>query len=306
MSDLIVRGRCYGDLKAGKHAWVVIAAFGCSQWEYNCGNPHFKRRPAMPDDSYHTIRLLLASKNPEEILKGLRLIAIEIAKIGSREAKPLFEMVSSLFYIDVLERPELVPVIDEAVRLAATFGGWVIPILIDHLDAGDIKAQWAAANVLGRIGADAIDPVSKAYASTDNPRLRAFILYAFGKIKSPAILKVAPAVIAATQSSDLEVRDTATRTLGKLAECIPASALCGELKQQFIKCLRDNLSDPNASVRAKAIRSLGKLAKYGHMTELEQKNLKPVCSRILGADGNNDWDRAFIVRKEAGEALTYL
>jgi HEAT repeat protein len=260
----------------------------------------------MPDDSYHTIRLLLASQDPEEILKGLGLVAIEITKIGSSDAKPLFEMVSSLFYIDALERPELVPVIDEAVRLAATFGGWVIPILIDHLDAGDIKAQWAAANVLGRIGADAIDPVSKVYASTDNPRLRAFILYAFGKIKSPAILKAAPAVIAATQSSDLEVRDTATRTLGKLAECIPASALCGELKQQFIKCLRDNLSDPNASVRAKAIRSLGKLAKYGHMTELEQKDLKPVCSKILGADGNNDWDRAFIVRKEAGEALAYL
>ncbi|MGD0101704.1 MAG: hypothetical protein ABSC60_15275 [Acidobacteriota bacterium] len=79
----------------------------------------------MPDDSFHTIRLLLASKDPKEILKGLRLVAIEITKIGSSEAKPLFEMVSSLFYIDALERPELVPVIDEAVRLAATFGGWV-------------------------------------------------------------------------------------------------------------------------------------------------------------------------------------
>jgi len=260
----------------------------------------------MPDNSYRTIRALVTSKSPEDILKGLRLVAIEITKIGSSEAKPLFEMVSSLFYIDALDHPELVPVVDEAVKLTATFGEWVIPILIDNLNDGDIKAQWAVANVLGRIGAKAIDPILKAYASTDDPGMRAFILYALGKIKSPEVLKAAPAALAAAQSPDLEVRDTATRTLGKFAECIPVATLSGNEKQQFIKCLRSNLSDPNASVRAKAIRSLGKLGKYGHLTEPERKQLKPVCFQILGTDENNDWDRAFIVRKEAGEALAYL
>lgn len=112
----------------------------------------------MPDNSYHTIRTLVASQSPEDILKGLRLAAIEITKIGSREAEPLFEMVSSLFYIDALDHPELVSVVDEAVKLTATFGEWVIPILIDNLNDGDIKAQWAVANVLGRIGPKAIDP----------------------------------------------------------------------------------------------------------------------------------------------------
>src|SRR5512144_2700713 len=107
----------------------------------------------MPDNSYRTIRALLASRKPEEIQKGLQLVAIEITKIGSVEARPLFEMVTTLFYIDVLDHPELVPVIDEAISLTARFGSWVIPILIDSLDAGDIKAQWAIAHVLGRIGA---------------------------------------------------------------------------------------------------------------------------------------------------------
>jgi hypothetical protein len=50
----------------------------------------------MPDDAYRTIRALLASKKPEDIQKGLRLIAIEITKIGSVEARPLFEMVTTL------------------------------------------------------------------------------------------------------------------------------------------------------------------------------------------------------------------
>jgi HEAT repeat protein len=260
----------------------------------------------MPDVSYRTIRALLASKTPEEVRKGLRLVAIEIAKIGSGESKPLFEMVSSIFYIDTLDHPEFAPIVDEAVKLTATLGSWVIPILIAHLDAGDIKAQWAIAHVLGRIGEAAIDPMLKTYASAQDPTLRAFILYALGKIKSPDILKAVPTAFEAARSPNIELRDTATRALGKFAECIPPAKLPGELKREFMNSLRDNLSDSNASVRAKAIRSLGKLAKYGHLAESERARLKATFCEILGTDEKGEWDRAFIVRKEAEEALGYL
>jgi HEAT repeat protein len=215
-------------------------------------------------------------------------------------------MVTSLFYIDTLDHPELVPVIDEAVNLAAAFGSWVIPILIEDLDAGDIKAQWAIANVLGRLGANAIDPMLKAYASTANPTLRSFILYALGKIKSAQIIKAAAIACDAARSEQLELRDTATRALGKFIESIPPGNLTAEMKQQLIKCLHDNLSDENASVRAKSIRSLGKLAKYGHLTESERGLLRIACCEILGTDEKREWDRAFIVRKEAEEACCYL
>jgi hypothetical protein len=115
----------------------------------------------MPDNSYRIIRALLASKRPEEIQEGLRHVAIEITKLGSGDARPLFEMVTALFYIDALDHPELVPVLDQAVKLTASFGAWVIPILLEDLDAGDMKAQWAIAHVLGRIGPASIDPMLK-------------------------------------------------------------------------------------------------------------------------------------------------
>jgi hypothetical protein len=260
----------------------------------------------MPDNSYRTIRALLASKRPEDIQKGLRLVAIEIAKIGSGEARPLFEMVSTLFYIDVLDHPELVPVIDEAINLAASLGIWVIPILIDNLDAGDIKAQWAIAHVLGRIGSIAIDPMLNAYASTNDATRQAFIMYALGKIKSPGIIKAAPTVLAAMKSDQLELRDTATRALGKLIESIPATGLSQEIRLQIIEALRRNLADHNASVRSKAVRSLGKLAKHGHLSAAEREQLKACCCRLLGTDETGEWDRAFVVRKETEEALEYL
>jgi len=259
----------------------------------------------MPDNSYQAIRELLASNRPEEIQKGLRLVADEIIKTGRAEAKPLFEMVTTLFYIDALDRPELVPVLDEAINLTAAFGSWVIPVLIESLDAGDIKSQWAIAHVLGRIGADAIDPMLEAYEASDKSTFRAFILYALGKIKSSKIVKGAPIALEAAKAADLELRDTAIRTLGKLVESMPPKTIPPALKQEIANCLNDRLSDENASVRSKAVRSLGKMAKHGHLEGKDLERLRAACHVILGTE-KGEWDRAFIVRKEAEEALGYL
>jgi len=113
----------------------------------------------MSEDSYDLIRTLLASTRPEELRQGLELIKKEIARIGTRETKPLFEVVLTIFYIDPLDRPDLLPVLDEAVSLVVSFGEKIIPSLVDSLDAGDIKAQLAVAHALGRIGVPAIQPL---------------------------------------------------------------------------------------------------------------------------------------------------
>ncbi len=259
----------------------------------------------MPEQSHQIIRELLASSNPQEIQKGLGLIASEIKKAGSEEGRHLFEMVATIFYIDALDRPELVPVLEEAIDLTAHFGPWIIPVLIENLDAGDIKAQWAIAHVLGRIGARAIDPMLQAYAATDKVSLRTFILYALGKIKSPEIANAAPIALNAARSTDLEMRDTAVRTLGKLIESIPKEILKPEIRQDIANCLYTQLSDENASVRSKAVRSLGKMAGKGHLSDGEREQLQKACRTILGTEGG-EWDRAFIVRKEAWETLRIL
>ncbi len=260
----------------------------------------------MTEDSYRNIRALLAGTKPEELRKGLKLAAGEIAIADSDKARSLFEMISTLFYIDTLDHPELAPILDEAINLMARFGSWVIPILVGNLDEGDLKAQMAVANVLGRIGANAIDPLMTGYASTADPKMRAYILYALGKVKSPQIVRAVPPALEAARDENLELRDTATRALGKFIESIAAADLSKELKRKYIDCLWNNLSDPNASVRSKAVRSLGKMAKYGHLSDSDCSQLKAVCHRIMGTDENYEWDRAYIVRKEAEEALGYL
>ncbi len=260
----------------------------------------------MQKDAYRAIQELLASEMEEEIRQGLDLVRSEISRIGSGEAKQLFEIVTTIFYIDPLDRPDLVPILDEAVSLIVGFGDWVIPILVENLDAGDIKAQFAIANTLGRIGADAIKPLVAKYETSPNPAYRSFILYALGKIKSPKIIQATRLVLEAAQSDDPELRDTAVRAIGKFAESIPPSHLSEEQHREFIEILRTNLAYTDHGIRAKAVRSLGKLAKYGHIPEPEREKLKALYHLILGMDESFEWDRAYIVRKEAKEALKYI
>lgn len=271
-------------------------------------------RPAVPggtgpgaagssDSALHEIRRLLSSADAGDLRKGLELVREEIARLGSHEARPLFEVVASVFYLDPLDRPDLVPVLDEAVDLVVGFGEWVIPILVDHLEAGDVKAQLAVGHALGRIGADAIEPLMAKYDAVADPAVRPFVLYALGKISSPRVVEAVPMMVAAASSPDLETRDTAARALGRMADSIPAGGLSGDPGRAVVDGLHALLADPNAGVRAKAVRSLGKLAKAGHMTASERETLAAACRRLLGEDGSFEWDRAWVVRREADAAL---
>jgi HEAT repeat protein len=268
------------------------------------GNPESGApRGKLVDEALREIRKLLSSADAADLRRGLELVRQEIARVGSEEARPLFEAVSSVFYLDPLDRPDLVPVLDEAVGLVAGFGEWVIPILVDRLEAGDVKAQLAAGHALGRIGADAIAPLVAKYDAVADPAVRPFVLYALGKIGSPRVVEAVPMVLEAAGSEDLETRDTAARALGRMADSIPAGALPDELGRAVVDRLHALLADPNAGVRAKAVRSLGKLAKGGHMTAPERETLAAACRRLLGEDGTFEWDRAWVVRREAETAL---
>jgi HEAT repeat protein len=261
----------------------------------------------MQPETYHTISTLLSSHDPADLLRGLALVKAEAPGADPQGCERLCEVVLPIFYIDPLDHPEHIPVIEEAITVVAGLGEAVIPPLIQNLEMGDVKAQMAIASALGWMGAKAVDPLLAEYAATcPDPSCKAFLLYALGKIKAPEVVKAAPLAIEAARSADLELRDTATRALGKFAESIPAGGLPEEARTAALAVLLDNLSDYSPGVRAKAVRSLGKLAKYGHLTPRERWDLAARLRRILGKDEQFEWDRAYVVRKEAQEALGYV
>jgi HEAT repeat protein len=261
----------------------------------------------MNNRRYDEIATLLESHDPEDLRRGLGQVRIESRVADEAAVRQLCELIVPLFYIDTLDHPEHMPVVEDAIMVTADMGEAVIPVLIQTLEAGDVKAQMALAQALGWMGAKAIDPVIAEYGETcPDPACRAFLLYALGKIKSPEIVKAAPLALDAARSPDLELRDTATRAIGKFAESIPAGGLSKDVRLQLVEVLRRNLGDASPGVRAKAVRSLGKLAKFGHLTPAERAQLEETLRRLLGEDEHFEWDRAYIVRKEAKEALAYL
>jgi PBS lyase HEAT-like repeat len=257
-------------------------------------------------DPYRTAGALLASTEPDEILRGLALVRAQISMSEESGARRLFEMVFPLFYIDPLDLPGHLPVLEEAISVVAGLGDWVIPVLIQSLESGDVKAQMAIAQALGRMGSDAIQPLIAEYEGCPEPGCGAFVLYALGKIKSPAIAAAAPVALDAAGSPDQELRDSATRAIGKFAESVPAGSFQEELRADLVVVLQRNLADPSPGIRAKAVRSLGKLAKFGHLTANERDQLGVTLKRILGEDEAFEWDRAYVVRKEAKEARQYV
>lgn len=258
----------------------------------------------MPEHPYQQIKTLLSSADAEKIHEGLELVRQEIARVDSKEARPLFEIVTALFHFDMLDRPDLVPILNEAISLMVEFGDWIIPELLDELDDGDLKAQLTIGHALGRIGADAIQSLIAEYNAASNSARRVFILYALGKIKSPRVMEAMPLALEAVNSDDLELRDTATRAIGKFVESIPA--LPESLRAEILKKLQHNLADSSPVIRAKAVRSLGKLAKFGHLSPEERRSLKAILERLLGIDEHYAWDYAYIVRREAEEAYQYV
>jgi HEAT repeat protein len=261
----------------------------------------------MQEELYRSIGNMLASADAEEVERGLETIRAHMHRMTEEEGRRFLDMVVALFYVDPLDRPDLVPALEDAISLVASFGKWAIPVLIQDLETGDVKSQMALAQVLGRMGADAVTPlIDEYYHTCPEGACRAFILYALGKVKSPRVAEAVPVALEAAASDDVELRDSATRALGKFAESTPAGALAVDLRQAVVKQLEVNLADPNPGIRAKAVRSLGKLARYGHLDGDACARLRVTFHHLLGEDEHFEWDRAYVVRKEAKEALAYV
>ncbi len=246
---------------------------------------------------------LLSSENKEKILEGLQQVEENINVIS---AEVIEDVISALFFIDLGDHPEMIDVKDKAIKVLSKFGDTIISYCIKNLAETDMKAALDYARVLGNIGKDAVDPLMEEYSNTSSGDTRSFILYALSKIKDKYITKAMPLIISEASSQNDEIRDTATRTLGKIFENLKPGEIDNILVETIFNVLINRVADFKAPIRAKAVRSIGKIAKGGFLNDKQKEQFKVICHRLLGEDEHFDWDRAFIVRKEAKEALKYL
>ncbi|MEW6377886.1 MAG: HEAT repeat domain-containing protein [Thermodesulfobacteriota bacterium] len=248
----------------------------------------------------------LRAESAYDVIEGLDEIERKIKGLREKDFNEAILALCSLFYIDLFDRPDLEPAVDRAFKILAATKEKSIPLILHQLKEADLKVQMQLARALGQIGKPAIKPLLKFYSGSFDPTRRIFALYAMGKIREPEMAKIIPKVIEAMDDSNAEVRDTATRLLGKLVEHLEPKSISQKVRKKMFSSLIKNLSDSHSAVRAKAVRSMGKMGKFGFIGLKEKSVAKKAVRKILGLDEAFDWDRAYIVRAEAEEAMNYL
>ncbi|HPR65474.1 MAG TPA: HEAT repeat domain-containing protein [Thermoanaerobaculia bacterium] len=253
-----------------------------------------------------TVLTEIRSHDAPVILRGIDNAA-RLLSVGVRHEEKLLlmEAISSLYYVDLFDRPDLAPVVDRAVEVLSTIGDEAIPYLVEQLSYSDLKAAMNLARTLGKMGPDAYRHLMEFYRGHDDPYARSMALYALSKVEDSQVLSYFDEVIEAFSAEHQEIRDTAARTIGKFFEHFPKSSFSGDQLEQAYQGLIALVSDFEAPVRSKAVRSLAKMAARGYFTQEQRDHLEILCKRILG-DLDFEWDRAYIVRMEAEELMKHL
>jgi HEAT repeat protein len=260
----------------------------------------------MPVDSLAAAVRSLQGDSPRTVEEGIDFLRPRLAGLDGADLRSAVEGLCSLFYVDTGDRPDLQPLLDRAVEILAAQGTRVVSQLLELMRGSDIKCHLYLARTLGAIGPPALPALRRAIATEDDPYSRSFALFAVGKVHAPEVRETLSEVIGSLLHPDKEVRDSAARTLGKIAEVLPAGLLTAERRAELFDALFRALSDLQPPVRAKAVRSLGKMARAGYLTPEQDQRLRAAVLKLLGEDESHEWDRAYIVRREAEEALRHL
>lgn len=260
----------------------------------------------MTDDELGRAIEDLGSNEPQRMASGVRWLEPRLASLDDQPFAAAVEALCGLFFIDTFDRPDLEPLLEQAQGALAQGGPRVIPRLLDAIRGSDIKSHLCLGQALGRIGSPAIPALRAFIATEEDAYCRTFGLFALGKIADPAVHEALPEIVGCLMHPDREVRDSAARTLGKVAEVVPASALSPRRRTEMFEALFRCLRDPQPVVRAKTIRTLGKMAASGYLEPAQRGQALEAARGMLGQGERYEWDNAYIVRREAAHAVRML
>lgn len=248
----------------------------------------------------------LKSRDKDDLMDVVQTIGDCVSDMDKNERVLIADAVMSIFYIDDDEESPYAELHDLAVEVLAKMGSDIIEVLIGGMVGAEMHAEHHIAHTLGRMGQPAMEALKKLFRTADDPVVRGLALHALSHIDDPALIGIMDEVIATLDNDSTELRDAAAGAVGTMIECIGGVCLSTESHCKVFDKLITTLSDPHGGTRSKAVRSIGKLAKLNIMNDEQKAKVLPIIAGILGLDDQHQWDRAFIVRKEAEEAYFHL
>lgn len=160
----------------------------------------------------------LRSAHAGEVEEAVGFLHARLGALAEAEFHATVEALCALFYVDTHDRPDLEPAVERAVEALVAVGPRAVPDLLEFMRGSDLKSHFALARVLGAIGRPALPALRRVITTEDEPWGRSFALFALGKIRDVAVREALPEVVGSLRHPDKEVRDSAARTLGKIAD----------------------------------------------------------------------------------------
>ncbi|MFH1675594.1 MAG: hypothetical protein ABIC40_01125 [bacterium] len=243
------------------------------------------------------------SRDTNELIQACKEAASHAGDFDMGQMEKISDALVSTFYFDTADHPELSGVIDAAVDALVALGPSATDVLISELTDTDLKANLLIIRTLSKMGESAYIALAGRFLTEKDPYLKSLALFGLSKMNDPGLLEIFPDVVRLLAHENPELRDTAARTVGKLVDQFPSGQLAEPSVREAFENLTELINDPNAGIRSKAVRTIGKLGSAKYLTMKQEQKAIELLSGLLGIDGKHEWDRAFIVRKEAEEAF---
>jgi HEAT repeat protein len=242
----------------------------------------------------------------DELLAAIIDVRRAIPEMSHEQKAEAASALATLFYVDPSDRPDLEPVVQQAMKAVVAMGPELIPHHLDEMRGVDFQAMFRYAQMLAEFGEQAVDSIVATLEGTDDPHTIAGGIYALSKVRDPSRVRALPLILQHCEAEDAELRAGAVRALGKYVEHLPPDALNNAQRCSMFDALTKATTDVQPVIRAKAIRGLGKMARVGVLNKAQTSRVAERVEEILGNRDSEQWDRAFVVRREANEAREYL
>ena len=248
----------------------------------------------------------LRSDGKDTLMGACKLAGEKVHDMDMGQLRTIADALVGQFYLDVDKNMDYVEVIECASDALTKMGADTVSILIDGLTDTDLQADFQIAKTLGRIGAPAIAVLKDRFRHDSDPFNRGLALLALSKIDDPGLMDIFDEVVSAMDHENQELKAMAVAALGTIIECIGGKCLTPDTACYAFDRLMAKIPDPHANTRANAVRAIGLLGKMGYLKDDRRSQAIRTFDSVLGTDRKHQWDRAFIVRKNAEEAYKYL
>jgi len=247
----------------------------------------------------------LDTQSEESIMQALHEVKL-ISDLSIDEKLDIAKALSDVFFrahhTGSSHLPKLALLIEKRI---VRFGPVMIPYLFNEIIEADSESAVYFGQTLARNGNEALEYILSRFLDyQDEDRIN--IVQALSYFKIPEVAKVIPVILYAVKQSNHQTTAVSLYTVGRLVQKLPPSAFDEELRSSMFDSTFRFLSHTQALVRKNAARSLGKMLRKGLLAPQNKKKLYKAFLAITGKDENHNWDRDFIVRREAEDFMPYF